>query len=122
VIKSIPRLAPTEGLTIDDYFDLIQQKLREGQLRIVFFLEDSSPELRSVVDFLNRQMERSEVLLVEARQYSHGGSKIVAPTLFVGALALFNLIGPARKEALIALGIAVLVPVVSIATIQLILR
>jgi hypothetical protein len=76
------RLAPTDGLSIDDYFDLVQQNLREGQLRIVFFLEDSSPELRSVVDFLNRQMERSEVLLVEARQYSHGGSTIVVPTLF----------------------------------------
>lgn len=42
--------------------------------------------------------------------------------LLAGALALFNLRGPARKEALIALGIAVLVPVVSITTIQLILR
>ncbi len=79
---ALRRLAPTDEPTIDDYFDLIQQNLREGQLRIVFFLENSSPELRSVVDFLNRQMERSEVLLVEARQYSHGGLKIVAPTLF----------------------------------------
>jgi len=79
---AIRRLAPTDGLSIDDYFDLIQQNLREGQLRIVFFLEDSSPELRSVVDFLNRQMERSEVLLVEARQYSYDGSRIVVPTLF----------------------------------------
>lgn len=76
------RLAPTDGLSVEDYFDLLQQNLREGQLRIVFFLEDSSPELRSVVDFLNRQMERSEVLLVEARQYSHAGSTIVVPTLF----------------------------------------
>lgn len=76
------RLAPPNELSIDDYFDLVQQNLREGQLRIVFFLEDSSPELRSVVDFLNRQMERSEVLLVEARQYSLGGSTIVVPTLF----------------------------------------
>lgn len=76
------RLAPNNDLSIDDYFDLVQQNLREGQLRIVFFLEDSSPELRSVVDFLNRQMERSEVLLVEARQYLHAGSRIVVPTLF----------------------------------------
>jgi hypothetical protein len=79
---AIRRLAPTEDLSADAYFDLIQQNLREGRLRIIFFLEDSSSELRSVVDFLNRQMERSEVLLVEARQYSHGDSKIVVPTLF----------------------------------------
>ena len=79
---AIRRLAPTEELSTDEYFELIQQNLRAGQLRIVFFLEDSSPELRSVVDFLNRQLERSEVLLVEARQFSHGDSKIVVPTLF----------------------------------------
>jgi hypothetical protein len=42
--------------------------------------------------------------------------------LLAGALALFNLRGPARKEALIVLGIAVLVPAVAIATIQLLLR
>lgn len=80
--ETLRRLAPTDGLSIDEYFELVQQNLREGQLRIVFFLEDSSPELRSVVDFLNRQMERSEVLLVEACQYTHGGSRIVVPTLF----------------------------------------
>ncbi len=79
---AIRKLAPTDELSVDDYFDLVQHNLREGQLRIVFFLEDSSPELRSIVDFLNRQMERSEVLLVEARQYSLDGSKIVAPALF----------------------------------------
>jgi hypothetical protein len=79
---AIKRLAPTDDLSTNAYFELIQQNLREGQLRIIFFLEDSSPELRSVVDFLNRQMERSEVLLVEARQYSHGDSTIVVPTLF----------------------------------------
>lgn len=39
-------------------------------------------ELRSIVDFLNKQMERSEVLLVEARQYELGDTKIVAPVLF----------------------------------------
>ena len=38
--------------------------------------------LRSVVDFLNKQMERSEVLLVEARQYDANGIRIVVPTLF----------------------------------------
>lgn len=66
----------------DDYFEKMQENLREGQLRLVFFLEDSSYELRSIVDFLNKQMERTEVLLVEAKQYEHEGKRIVVPTLF----------------------------------------
>lgn len=68
--------------SVDDYFERMQENLREGQLRLVFFLEDSSYELRSIVDFLNKQMERTEVLLVEARQYEHEGKRIVVPALF----------------------------------------
>ena len=41
--------------TEDDYFDRVVENLREGQLRIIFFLENSPDELRSIVDFLNRQ-------------------------------------------------------------------
>jgi len=71
-----------EGDLPDAFFDRIQQNLREGQLRLVFFLQDSPPELLSVVEFLNKQMERSEVLLVEARQYSSASGRVVVPTLF----------------------------------------
>lgn len=66
----------------DVFFERLHQNLREGKLRIVFFLEEAPIELRSVVDFLNNQMTRSDVLLVEARQYLHNGTKIVVPTLF----------------------------------------
>jgi hypothetical protein len=75
-------LHPTNDESIEAFFSRVQDNLREGQLRIVFFLEESPMELRSVVDFLNRQMERSEVLLVEARQYELKNQKIVAPMLF----------------------------------------
>jgi hypothetical protein len=66
----------------DAFFQRVQDNLREGQVRIVFFLERAPMELRSVVDFLNKQLERSEVLLVEAEQYSHDGTRVVAPRLF----------------------------------------
>jgi len=71
-----------EDSGVDAFFERVEDNLREGQIRIVFFLEESPMELRSVVDFLNKQMERSEVLPVEARQFSHGGVKVVVPTLF----------------------------------------
>jgi hypothetical protein len=67
---------------METFFSRIQENLREGQLRLVFFLEESPMELRSVVDFLNRQMERSEVLLVEARQSELNNKRVVAPMLF----------------------------------------
>ena len=66
----------------DQFFQRVEDNLREGQIRMVFFLEEAPWQLRSIVEFLNRQMERSEVLIVEARQYEDGGSRIVVPSLF----------------------------------------
>lgn len=80
--EAIRGLGPTDFDSAEAFFERLQENLREGQVRIVFYLDESPMELRSMVDFLNKQMERSEVLLVEARQYSYNGSRIVVPTLF----------------------------------------
>lgn len=66
----------------DTYFQAIEENLREGQVRLVFFLEEAPFELKSIVEFLNNQMERSEVLVVEARQYQIGSERIISPALF----------------------------------------
>ena len=66
----------------DQFFQRVEDNLREGQIRMVFFLEEAPLQLRSIVEFLNRQMERSEVLIVEARQYEDAGSRIVVPSLY----------------------------------------
>ena len=80
--EAIRSLRPTNDESTDKFFERVQNNLREGQVRLVFFLEDSPLELRSIVDFLNKQMQRSEILLVEARQYLQETTKIVVPTLF----------------------------------------
>lgn len=80
--QALELLRPDEGMPVEAFFDRVQENLRQGQLRIVFFLEEAPMELRSVIDFLNRQMERSEVLLVEARQFGDGPDRIVVPSLF----------------------------------------
>jgi hypothetical protein len=66
----------------DAYFQNVEKNLRAGKIRMIFVLEDSSFELRSVVEFLNRQMLDADVLLVEIRQYEVMGQRIAVPTLF----------------------------------------
>ena len=66
----------------DAFFEKVECNLREAQLRLIFFLEEAPMELRSIVDFLNKQMEKSEVLIVEARQFESDGVKVVIPLLF----------------------------------------
>ncbi len=64
------------------FFQKVEDNLREGQIRMIFFLEEAPWQLRSIVDFLNRQMERSEILLIEARHYQDGEFRVVVPSLF----------------------------------------
>jgi hypothetical protein len=76
------------ALEVDDYSDvetfleLVEGNLREGIVRLVFFLEEAPRELKSIVEFLNRQMERTDVLVVEAKQFTDGNTRVIAPTLF----------------------------------------
>ena len=69
----------------DGFFDSVQTNLREGRMRWVFFLEDTPVGLRSAVDFLNKQMDKVEVFIVEARQFQSDGRRIIVPTLYASA-------------------------------------
>lgn len=72
----------TEGRNVEEFFATMERHLLQGKIRLIFFLEDSPLELRSMVDFLNKQLKETEVLLVEARQYAHSSGRIVVPWLF----------------------------------------
>lgn len=81
-LQSIRAVGPEEETSVDSFFDRMITNLREGQVRLIFFLEEGPGTLKSIVDFLNRQMISSEVLLVEAKQYTDGKVRIVVPSLF----------------------------------------
>ncbi len=78
---ALKELGPESGTSPDSFFERFCGKLKEGEVRIIFFLEESSHDLRSIADFLNRQMTFAEVLVVEARQYEHSGARIIVPVL-----------------------------------------
>jgi hypothetical protein len=66
----------------EEFFQVVERRLKAGELRIIFFLEQAPSELKRLVEFLNEQMRSTEVLLVEARQYCGAGVKVVVPRLF----------------------------------------
>jgi hypothetical protein len=72
-----PKFDSTEA-----FFVALDRNLHQGNIRMVFFLDQSPHELRSMVDFLSKQMIGAEVLLIEARQYKLNGTLIVVPKLF----------------------------------------
>jgi hypothetical protein len=75
----IANVQPSSGSSLTNFLDSIQNNITQGQIRLVFFMEESPPELRSIVAFLNSQMERTEVCLVEARQFMQNGLRVVVP-------------------------------------------
>lgn len=73
-----------EGETrdVDEFFQQVTDNLEAGQMRLIFFMEEAPYQLKSMVEFLNKQMESTDVLLVEAAQYEHEGKRFVSPMLF----------------------------------------
>lgn len=80
--KKLIELTGSTDVEAQTFFALVEQHLHESKMRLIFFLEDSPMELRSIVEFLNGQLKDTEILIVEARQYQHEQSRIVVPVLF----------------------------------------
>ena len=70
------------------FFKSVVSNLEQAKVRLIFFLEEAPLELRSMVEFLNKQLKETEVLIVEARQYDLGTvdsstqRRVVVPHLF----------------------------------------
>ncbi|MEB3828909.1 hypothetical protein [Phormidium sp. CCY1219] len=62
------------------FWQKVKTNLQAGKLRLVFVAEEIPPELRRVVEFLNEQLDPTEVLAVEIKQYvSQDGLKTLVP-------------------------------------------
>lgn len=59
----------------DSFWQAVGANLREGRIRLVFVADEIPASLQRLVEFLNEQMPRVEVLALEIRQYrADGGS------------------------------------------------
>ena len=69
------------GLESDpvDFWKTVETNLQAGRIRLVFVADVIPPELRSIIEFLNRQMNPAEVLGVEVRQYTGQGLRTLVP-------------------------------------------
>lgn len=61
------------------FWDLVKTNLQAGKIRMVFVADLVPLELRSIVEFLNQQMDPAEVLAVEIKQYVNGNQKTLVP-------------------------------------------
>jgi hypothetical protein len=56
----------------DEFWQTAHEKLRSGDVRLIFVADRIPPELQRIVEFLNERMSPTEVLALELRRYSGG--------------------------------------------------
>jgi hypothetical protein len=69
-------LGPSEDdaeTVADEFWQAVGNNLREGRVRLLFVADEIPATLQRLVEFLNEQMPRVEVLAVEIRQYRTAG-------------------------------------------------
>jgi hypothetical protein len=82
--ESLSVLATAFGISDeDDYWRTVQRNLAADRIRLVFVGDEIAPELRSIVEFLNRQLTDTEVLVIEVKQYvdADGKRQTIVPRL-----------------------------------------
>ena len=64
---------------IDMFWATVGENLSEGRVRLLFVADRIPAELQSIVEFLNDQMGRTEVLAIEIKQYVSGELRTLVP-------------------------------------------
>lgn len=64
---------------VDKFWEDVETNLRAANLRLLFVADSIPSELARVVEFLNEQMPRTEVLAVEIKQFSGQTGRTLVP-------------------------------------------
>lgn len=63
----------------DTFWEKVDENLQLGRVRLILAADKISDELLKIVEFLNGQMERAEILALEVRQFVGEGRRTLVP-------------------------------------------
>ena len=63
----------------EQFWQLANKNLQDRKVRLLFVADEIPTELQRIVEFLNEQMDRTEVLAVEIKQFVGGSRTALAP-------------------------------------------
>lgn len=69
------------ALQPDAFWQVVEEKLRTGDMRLIFFADRIPAELLRIIEFLNSQTLKTELLAVEVLRYSGRGYSTHIPRL-----------------------------------------
>jgi hypothetical protein len=70
--------------TTEEFWERAAQNLRDGRVRLLFISDEISASLRRIVEFLNEEMQHTEVLAAEVKQFVSTDGKQLLQTSLVG--------------------------------------
>jgi hypothetical protein len=73
-----------EEVDIEELWDNVEANLRGGRIRLIIAADELRPEVRRMVEYLNREMQNVEVLGLELRCYGESESSLVLVPRLVG--------------------------------------
>jgi hypothetical protein len=69
------------ALSSSGFWDVVAGRLKSGDMRLIFFADSIPPELQRIVEFLNSQTSKTELLAIEVQRYSGAGFSTHIPRL-----------------------------------------
>ncbi len=78
-------LAEHSGESAESFVRGVAERLAQGHLRLAYVTGRCPQEFKRVVDFLNRQMEHLQVLVVEVQEFRANGFRLLIPTSFTSS-------------------------------------
>lgn len=77
--SAIRVLLEDQEADLEAFWQTVDRNLRDGDMRLLFVADQIPTELRRIIEFLNENMPRIEVLGVEIRQYERDGTRVLVP-------------------------------------------
>ena len=64
---------------VEEFWNRVDENLKDGRIRLVFVADQIPLELQRIIEFMNEQMDPTEVLGVELKHFTDGQLKILVP-------------------------------------------
>ena len=80
-VRELLEEAGRDQSDVEEFWERVADNLRTGRLRMLFVADEIPAMLQRIIEFLNEQMTRCEVLGVEIRQYVAEDQKVLAPSV-----------------------------------------
>jgi len=73
-----------EGLDIEEFWQATETNLRHGRVRLIVAADELRPEVRRMIEYLNGEMQNTEVLGLELKCYGEESALLVLVPRLVG--------------------------------------